>query len=304
MNDMNETPENLEQNQSVAGTDIAPSAPKKRATRKPKEDAANEATDVDTTEVEPKKRVRRTKAQIEADNAAMAAGSEAVLNVDAEADVAPVAATQPTPDMQIETVQGRAPRGRKPMRDDRFEGGHGAVDRRHGSEQQAILAGDEQQAEHEGNEQQAEHASDEQQAEHARLAARRSHARLAAHCPHARLAAHRPQGSPVVRCRGDDQQHHGRPQSGRHALACDRAAHALALSLSAYRVWAELQPLAQRLPQRLHLRPPQIQQPLLRYLPRFALWYGARAFWAQLQSYPHPLPRLQHLLSVYELLFF
>ncbi len=160
MNDMNETPENLEQNQSVAGADIAPSAPKKRATRKPKEDAANEATDVDTTEVETKKRVRRTKAQIEADNAALAAGSEAVLNVDAEADIAPVAATQPTPDMQIETVQERAPRGRKPMRDDRLEGGHGAVDRRHGSEQQAILAGDEQQAEHEGNEQQAEHAAD------------------------------------------------------------------------------------------------------------------------------------------------
>ncbi len=140
MNDMNDTPENLEQNQAVAGTDTALSAPKKRAPRKLKEDAVVEPTDVDATDAEPKKRVRRTKAQIEADNAALAAVSKE--------DVAPIVETQPAPNVQVETMQEHAPRGRKPRRDDRFEGGNDAGDQGNGRDSS------------DGSEQQGEHASD------------------------------------------------------------------------------------------------------------------------------------------------
>ena len=144
MNDMNETPENLEQNQAVAGMESAPIAPKKRAPRKLKEDTAAEPADVDATDAEPKKRVRRTKAQIEADNAALAAGSDAVSTSDVTPDVAQVTATQTTSDVHVETVQEHAPRGRKPRRDDRaesFEASNGR-DSSDGSEQQAQHADD------------------------------------------------------------------------------------------------------------------------------------------------------------------
>ena len=116
MNDMNETPENLEQNNEVAGMESAPSAPKKRAPRKPKEDAAIAGDDVaaqtqgDAIEAEPKKRVRRTKAQMEADRAAEAG--------EMAAPVEPQNATHDEP-QAIQQAQSQAPQTAAPQRAER-----------------------------------------------------------------------------------------------------------------------------------------------------------------------------------------
>ncbi len=71
MNETNDLPENLEENQVPAHIESAQIAPKKRATRKPKEaaDAAPETaaqtSEADGEATEVKKRVRRTKAQMQ-----------------------------------------------------------------------------------------------------------------------------------------------------------------------------------------------------------------------------------------------
>ncbi|MBS7807929.1 pseudouridine synthase [Variovorax sp. PCZ-1] len=96
MNEQHDTPENLEENQASAGTESSQAAPKKRATRKPKETleaapAAPEETNGDVPEV--KKRVRRTKAQMEEARAAeaaakvQAAGGDTPLQAAPQADV-------------------------------------------------------------------------------------------------------------------------------------------------------------------------------------------------------------------------
>jgi 23S rRNA pseudouridine2605 synthase len=92
MNDMNDTPDNLKENQALAGAESAQSAPKKRAPRKPKADVeaapaeAAAAKDAEEEGDDPhglaaKKRVRRTKAQMEEARAADAA--KAALNAPA-----------------------------------------------------------------------------------------------------------------------------------------------------------------------------------------------------------------------------
>jgi 23S rRNA pseudouridine2605 synthase len=86
MNDTNDSPENFEPNQAPALIENAPSAPKKRAPRKPKAEGVALATGMETEgsdsaespEADPhgliaKKRVRRTKAQMEEARAAEAA---------------------------------------------------------------------------------------------------------------------------------------------------------------------------------------------------------------------------------------
>jgi 23S rRNA pseudouridine2605 synthase len=84
MNDTHDLPENLEENQAEALVNSAPSAPKKRAPRKPKADAvaaeqmpvsSDTAPDAaaDPHGLVEKKRVRRTKAQMEEARAAEAA---------------------------------------------------------------------------------------------------------------------------------------------------------------------------------------------------------------------------------------
>ncbi len=76
---MNDHPENLEEKQALAGTDSALVAPKKRAPRKTKESADEPPQDMAAAQtdgpemVEVKKRVRRTKAQMEEARAAEAA---------------------------------------------------------------------------------------------------------------------------------------------------------------------------------------------------------------------------------------
>ncbi len=123
MNENNDMPENFEENQAPAGTDAAQAAPKKRATRKPKEDAVAATvapSPLDGEAVEVKKRVRRTKAQMEEARAAEAAPA-------ADAGDAP------------KRVATQADFG-----SDDLQSGHD----------------DDDQAEHEGNDSQAEHADD------------------------------------------------------------------------------------------------------------------------------------------------
>ncbi len=106
MNDMNETPENLEKNQALASVESAPNAPKKRAPRKLK-DAAVASTDAaaadlgdenesavkqSTADGEVKKRVRRTKAQMqEARNAQAGSAAEPELALSAPNAFEPLA---------------------------------------------------------------------------------------------------------------------------------------------------------------------------------------------------------------------
>ena len=96
---MNDSVKNSEENQPVAGIDAAQDAPKKRAPRKLKEDAvesavaavAAAATDTSEEGGEVKKRVRRTKAQMEeakAAEAALASGQTPVASTDLAQSVA------------------------------------------------------------------------------------------------------------------------------------------------------------------------------------------------------------------------
>ncbi len=116
MNDMNETPENLEQKNDVAVVDTAPSAPKKRAARRPKEDAALAGDDVaaqtqgDAIDAEPKKRVRRTKAQMEADRAAAAGETIAPAELQNAAQDAPHVEQQAEQTAAPKRAERQAPR--------------------------------------------------------------------------------------------------------------------------------------------------------------------------------------------------
>ncbi len=132
MNEMNDMPDNLEENTAAAGQEYALVAPKKRAPRKPKENAdasegsvTPEPAQDDQATPEVKKRVRRTKAQMEADaQAAMA--------------VAPALEEKL---QQIETKTARQP----------------AFDER-ASDNDADAQG--QQGQHDGDELQGQHAAD------------------------------------------------------------------------------------------------------------------------------------------------
>jgi 23S rRNA pseudouridine2605 synthase len=88
MNEMNDTPDNLNENQASPPASTEISAPKKRASRQPKADAMDAAPDAAAQEgddphgLAAKKRVRRTKAQMEEARAAQAA-AQAALNAPA-----------------------------------------------------------------------------------------------------------------------------------------------------------------------------------------------------------------------------
>jgi 23S rRNA pseudouridine2605 synthase len=143
MNDMNDTPENSQQEQDVASQETALIAPKKRAAREPKESAAALQTDLDVSAGEPKKRVRRTKAQIEADNAALANSADAASSADAAPISEAAFEAEPPPDVIKERPQ-RGRHARQTSRDERHDtnqvGERG--DSSDGSEQQAQHADD------------------------------------------------------------------------------------------------------------------------------------------------------------------
>ena len=98
MNDIQDTPENLEENQAInqaiAAADTAQDAPKKRAPRKLKEVTATLAAapaEVGQEATEVKKRVRRTKAQMEEARAAQATDEFVSTGDDATRLAAPIA---------------------------------------------------------------------------------------------------------------------------------------------------------------------------------------------------------------------
>jgi 23S rRNA pseudouridine2605 synthase len=144
MNDTQDSPDHFEQNQAPALVESAPSAPKKRATRKPKEGDAALASGVETEagdsaespEADPhglvaKKRVRRTKAQMEEARAAEAAAK-----------------------LSLETAaQNNASEEAAPSQ---FQGNLSSDERYSPQADQADPAGHEQQAEHADSEPEAQ----------------------------------------------------------------------------------------------------------------------------------------------------
>jgi 23S rRNA pseudouridine2605 synthase len=107
MNEMNDTPNNFEENQASPPAGIEMNAPKKRAPRKPKADglaaeaapAPDQATDetdaADPHGLQAKKRVRRTKAQMEEARVAEAAAKASLATPAASQDTAPDAGHSP-----------------------------------------------------------------------------------------------------------------------------------------------------------------------------------------------------------------
>ena len=114
MNEMNDTPENLKEKQAPSGIESAPDAPKKRAPRRPKEasdrsaELAPTTADAQTSDdaaPEAKKRVRRTKAQMEEARAAQANALEPQENPEA---LAPIEATAAAPVATRDDTNGDA----------------------------------------------------------------------------------------------------------------------------------------------------------------------------------------------------
>ncbi len=136
MNETNESPDNFEENQASAFIESAETAPKKRVTRKPKADGVVEEAAPDTAadasadphDLAAKKRVRRTKAQMEEARAAEAAAKAG--------QAAPAASQDAGQDSGQMPVQGLAA---APSHFSR----HAEMD-----EQQERDSGDEQQAVH------------------------------------------------------------------------------------------------------------------------------------------------------------
>jgi 23S rRNA pseudouridine2605 synthase len=152
MNETNDMSDNLEENQDLARTDTAQDAPKKRAPRKTKEavDAsavAPVAADKANAEAggEVKKRVRRTKAQMEEARAAEAAEAAEVAlaagqtPVASASDVEPVAQAEQTQSFEANQRAPKRTSSRNAPREDFAEQGSDAQD---GSEQQAEHADD------------------------------------------------------------------------------------------------------------------------------------------------------------------
>jgi 23S rRNA pseudouridine2605 synthase len=141
MNEMNDTPDNLEENQALAGAESALTAPKKRALRKPKADVEAAPVAVEEEGDDPhglaaKKRVRRTKAQMEEARAAEAA-AKAALNAPAASQDAGQASGD-APANQSANFSQQEEMDDQPSRNEGDAGDSGDV----GDEQQATHADD------------------------------------------------------------------------------------------------------------------------------------------------------------------